>query len=698
MKTAETVTPPSPTKKPQSIWNNHSFHFHIAAYLVPLVFAVLLAFWLYVRHALQKIANASPAEALQAVADSQNNVTWAALLLMFGATVLIWIVAKRIATQLDILKKQAAVIRVFDFETEIPLDTPIREIFGLGRAMRQMKDTIQKFMRVTIALSGERDFGKLLGRIIHEMRESLDGDGGVIYLYDDKTNVFKETSQRWVKDGRLQPNAAADISLDDPSHPVAQAVANSHATTVYTIGLPRPKGMEYLSDRYGSESVFLVTVPLRASDNSLVGIVCNFLAPGKPHPSAERTALAEAFSSVAAVAIDQQRLLEAQKALLDSMIKLLAGAIDAKSPYTGGHAERVPELGIMLAEEACKVTEGPLAEFNFKTEDEWREFRIGAWLHDCGKVTTPEFVVDKSCKLETIHNRIHEVRMRFEVLLRDAGLARYEALAKGVDPATAQAAYDTRKAELLEDFAFIAECNLGGEFMAPDKVDRLKRIASQTWVRYFDDRLGLPHEELKRYSGDPEPLPVTEKLLADKPQHVIPRTDTRSVDPKWGFKVKVPESLYNYGEIYNLSIGRGTLTEEERFKINEHVMQSLIMLEQLPLPKNLKRVPEYAGTHHETLTGTGYPRRLTESELTVPMRIMAIADVFEALTASDRPYKKAKTLSESVKILSFMKKDKHVDPVLFELFLTSGVYKKYAEKYLKPEQIDEVDVSHYVTS
>mgnify|MGYP003347098377 CR=1 FL=1 len=425
MSTAETATSPNPAKKPQSIWNNHPFHFHIAAYLIPLVFAVLLAFWLYVRHVLQKIANAAPADALQAVADSQANITWAAFLLMAGATVLIWIVARRIATQLDILKRQAAVIRVFDFKTDIPLDTPIREIFGLGRAMRQMKDTIQKFMRVTIALSGERDFGKLLGRIIHEMRESLDGDGGVIYLYDDKTNVFKETSQRWVKGARPQPNAVADISLDDAAHPVAQAVANAHATTVHTIGLPRPKGLEYLSDRYGNESVFLVAVPLRASDNSLVGIVCNFLAPGKPHPSAERTALAEAFSSVAAVAIDQQRLLEAQKALLDSMIKLLAGAIDAKSPYTGGHAERVPELGIMLAEEACKVTEGPLADFSFKTEEEWREFRIGAWLHDCGKVTTPEYVVDKSCKLETIYNRIHEIRMRFEVLLRDGSRRSY---------------------------------------------------------------------------------------------------------------------------------------------------------------------------------------------------------------------------------------------------------------------------------
>jgi HD-GYP domain-containing protein (c-di-GMP phosphodiesterase class II) len=167
--------------------------------------------------------------------------------------------------------------------------------------------------------------------------------------------------------------------------------------------------------------------------------------------------------------------------------------------------------------------------------------------------------------------------------------------------------------------------------------------------------------------------------------------------PIRGFKVKVPEHLYNYGEIYNLSIGRGTLTEEERFKIIEHVIQTIIMLEQLPLPKELQRVPEYAGSHHETLIGTGYPRKWDKSQLSVPSRIMAIADIFEALTASDRPYKKAKKLSEAVKILFFFKKDGHIDPDLFDLFLTSGVYKRYAEKYLLPEQIDEVDVSRYVS-
>ena len=698
MSTAPTHPAAPPGRKPQTLWNNHPFHYHIAAYLAPIVLAIVLVFWGYFRHVLGGLAQVPPDQVQAAIASAQSGALGAALLLIAASAAALWLVAQRISMQLDILKRQAAVIRVFDFKTEIPLDTPIREIFGLGRAMRQMKDTIQKFMRVTVALSGERDFGKLLGRIIHEMREALDGDGGVIYLFDEKRRVFQLASQRWSKDQRGQPDAHAEIGLADASHPVAQAVAHSEVTTVHTIGLPRPAGLEYLNERYGDQAVFLVVVPLRASDNSLIGIVCNYVAPGKPHPSAERTALAEAFSSVAAVAIDQQRLLEAQKSLLDAMIKLLAGAIDAKSPYTGGHAERVPELAIMLAEEACKVNDGPLASFNFTSEDEWREFRIGAWLHDCGKVTTPEYVVDKACKLETIYNRIHEVRMRFEVLLRDARIAQYEALARGVDAAQAQADFAQRQAQLSDDFAFIAECNLGGEFMAPDKLQRLARIAEQTWVRHFDDRAGLPHEELKRYTDAPAPLPTTEKLLADKPQHIIARTDLRSVDAKWGFKIHVPEHLYNYGEVYNLSIGRGTLTDEERFKINEHVMQSLMMLEQLPLPKNLQRVPEYAGTHHETLAGTGYPRRLGEAELTVPMRIMAIADVFEALTASDRPYKKAKTLSESVKILSFMKKDRHIDPVLFDLFLTSGVYQRYAERFLKTEQIDEVDVRQYLAA
>jgi hypothetical protein len=232
--------------------------------------------------------------------------------------------------------------------------------------------------------------------------------------------------------------------------------------------------------------------------------------------------------------------------------------------------------------------------------------------------------------------------------------------------------------------------------MAPEKVERLCRIAATPWQRHFDDRLGLSHMEVDRRVTPAADLPATEPLLSDKPWHVIARPGGSHAYDGYGFQVAVPENLYNFGELYNLCIGRGTLTEEERFKINEHIMQTIVMLEDLPFPSHLRRVPEYAGTHHETLTGSGYPRKLDRDGLSVPARIMAIADIFEALTASDRPYKRAKTLSESIRILSFFRNDEHIDPDLFDLFLTSGVYRRYAERFLRPEQIDEVDIAAFL--
>jgi hypothetical protein len=242
----------------------------------------------------------------------------------------------------------------------------------------------------------------------------------------------------------------------------------------------------------------------------------------------------------------------------------------------------------------------------------------------------------------------------------------------------------------------VADCNLGGEFFGPDKVERLRAIASQSWQRHFDNRLGLAWEELSRHNDSAQELPVQEPLLADHAWHVIPRHSDQIPAASYGFKLEVPEHLYNLGEVYNLTISRGTLTNEERYKINEHIVQTIMMLETLPFPANLSRVAEYAGTHHETLDGKGYPRRLTADDLSVPSRIMAIADIFEALTASDRPYKKAKTLSECLTILAGFRDRQHIDADLFALFLRSGVYLTYAERYLKPEQIDAVDLESYL--
>ena len=402
--------------------------------------------------------------------------------------------------------------------------------------------------------------------------------------------------------------------------------------------------------------------------------------------------------SLVAMSKSIQAYQEAQKELMDSFIKLIAGAIDAKSPYTGGHCERVPLLATMLVKEASQADTGTLKAFSFTTKEEMEEFERGAWLHDCGKITTPEYVVDKATKLETIYNRIHEVRTRFEVIWRDIEIAYLEGIINGEKREELEQWREEERQALMDDFLFVAETNIGGEFMSEERKERIQSIAKRTWMRHFDDRLGLSDSELMLYTeSERVALPATEALLSDRAEHIVERSDFDEEGyKKDGFKLDVPTHLYNYGEIYNLCIEKGTLSEEERFKIQEHVIMSIKMLEQLPYTDDMKRIPEYAGTHHETLIGTGYPRELKADELSVPAKIMAIADIFEALTASDRPYKKGKTLSQALKIMSFMKKDQHIDGELFTLFLRSGIYKAYAKEHLKPEQIDEVDIASYL--
>ena len=339
---------------------------------------------------------------------------------------------------------------------------------------------------------------------------------------------------------------------------------------------------------------------------------------------------------------------------MESMIKVMAHAIDAKSPYTGGHCQRVPELMKMLATKACDEKEGTFADFDLD-EQQWYELHVAAWLHDIGKVTTPESGVDKATKLQTIYDRVHEVRMRFEVLRRDAEIAMLKSIAKGKSPRVERRKFKQRCAELVEQWGFIAEMNFGGEFMSQELQDKVKSIGKQKWHRNFDRKLGLSWTESKLLEKAPPPEEGWELLLADLPEH--------------------SEAEYNLGEILNMCIQRGTLNDDERGKITDHIVLTIDMLNEMPFPKHLRCVPEYAGGHHEKMDGKGYPKGL----------------------AGDRPYKKAKPLSESLKILWFMKKDGHTDPELFELFLTSGAYREYAEQFLRPDQIDEVDISKYVT-
>jgi len=387
---------------------------------------------------------------------------------------------------------------------------------------------------------------------------------------------------------------------------------------------------------------------------------------------------------------------KSQEELLNSIIKLIAEAIDAKSLYTGEHCKRVPEIAKMLLDKANE-DKGIFKDFHFEGADNCRAFEIGSWLHDCGKLTTPEYVMDKSTKLETLYNRIHEIRTRFEVLLRDAKIHEYEVILAGGEREKANAAYEATKKELMEEFALIAKVNIGAEYMDAAEKEKIQKIASREWIRNFDNTIGLSQEEMERLQEENISLPQREKLLDDKVSHIIKRDNfDYEAYKREGFKLEVPEYKYNLGEVYNLCVERGTLTTEERYKIQEHVIMTIKMLEQIPFPKELQNVPKYAGTHHETLIGTGYPRKLRKEELSIPEYIMAVADIFEALTASDRPYKKAKTLSESLRIMSFMVKDQHIDKDIFILFLRSEVYLEYAKAHLREEQIDSVDVEKLI--
>lgn len=377
------------------------------------------------------------------------------------------------------------------------------------------------------------------------------------------------------------------------------------------------------------------------------------------------------------IALENKNQKEAYSQLLESFIEVLARAIDAKSPYTGSHCQRVPIIARLLATAAVQETTGNLKTFEMSPDD-WYTLHIASWLHDCGKVTTPEYIVDKATKLETIFNRIHEIRNRFEILRRDAHIEYLQKRLNNIDTKQhLQAEFVAKVKQLEEDFAFVAKCNTGDIELNDRDIARLEQISQIQFVRYFNRMLGLSWAERDNVENkDFYVHPARENLLQNRKDQIF--------------------GPYNRGELYNLEIRRGTINKEERDKINEHIVVTIDMLKALPFPKELSKVVEYAGAHHERIDGKGYPNGLTGDQMSVPAKIMAIADIFEALTANDRPYKEPKKLSEVLRIMQQMKHNGHIDPDLYDVFIHSKVYQDYAEQYMDKNQIDEVTPEDYL--
>ena len=532
-----------------------------------------------------------------------------------------------------------------------------------------LQNQISNMSAIGLALSKEKDMDKLLEMILLEAKRISNADGGTLYMMTDdqrlKFSIMITDSlniHMGGTSGKEIPFYPVKLYMDD-GQPNKTMIAANAGLTGDTINIPdayKAKGFDFagtkaFDEKTGYRSKSFLTVPLKNHEDEIIGVLqllnAQDIKTKKVIPfSGNVQKSVEALSSQAAVAITNKNLIKDLEVLFESFIKLIASAIDAKSPYTGGHCSRVPEITMMLAESVNEINDGPFAGIQF-TDKEMYELKIAAWLHDCGKVATPEAVVDKGTKLETIYDRIHTVATRFEVLKRDEEIKylkkqlkiqkddslienqKKEALKK------ARTLYLKRIKQQEDDKSFIEESNVGGEFMSKERKDRVNKIASYRW----------------KDNGSPKPF-------------------------------------FSEDEIYNLCISRGTLTPEERKIINDHIVVTIDMLEQLPYPKHLRNVPEFAGGHHEKLDGTGYPKGLNHSEMSVQAKIMAIADIFEALTARDRPYKKGKTLSQAMRILGFMKNDAHIDTELFEVFVKEKIYLKYAESFLDPEQIDEVEL------
>jgi HD-GYP domain-containing protein (c-di-GMP phosphodiesterase class II) len=601
----------------------------------------------------------------------------------------------KIATRpLLALTHQVRAIQTLKFDNAPPKHSLILEINMLNQAMAAMQSTIQRFLDIGMVLASERHFDRLLERMLAETTRIAEARGGAFYLAEHDGRL-KAAVGHW-GDATL-PLHDLDPAIE-PNHPALLALRGDGIRRALT---PEEFAQWYPGFDY-HQTLQALCVPMRDRNLEIEGVLVLFQETTTFDSAEERgvMALVRAVAGIAAVTIDTQRLIEEQKRMVEAVIHLIASAIDSKSPYTGRHCERVPALAKMIARAAVDTTDGDFKEFSL-TEMQWEELHLAAWLHDCGKILTPEYVVDKATKLETISDRIHEIRTRFEVVKREAEITCWKQIADGAERTAALAALAEAWREIDEDFAFVAGCNTGSEHMSADAVARVKAIGERRWTRTLDDRLGTSREERRRREQSPAPaLPVEERLLDDRPDQILERSERERIAPDnpWGIRMDIPEHLYNRGEIYNLTIPRGTLTPEERFKINEHVIDSIRMLSRVPLPRHLGNVLEVAAGHHERMDGRGYPKRLRGDEMSVMARILAVADIFEALTAADRPYKNSNTLSEAVAMLAQMRDEGHIDPSVFALFLSSGVYRDYAVKYLKPGQIDSVDIHRYLTS
>ncbi|MBN2126054.1 MAG: GAF domain-containing protein [Deltaproteobacteria bacterium] len=523
---------------------------------------------------------------------------------------------------------------------------------------------IRRLTQIGLALTAEKNIDRLLERIVDEARSLSHADAGTLYLLDREEQLLRfrifHNDSLGIRIGGTSGN-----EVPFPSIPmVKDGEANYFNVSSYAALSGKPvnipdvyetelfdfTGPKQHDAKTGYRSTSMLVIPMKNHENDVIGVMqlLNAQDPetGRVVPFPEEYVdLIGALASQAAIALTNVHLIEELQSLFYSFIKSIATAIDQKSPYTGGHIKRVVKLTMMMMEQIHGQDKGPLADVRF-TADEIEEIRLAAWMHDVGKIVTPDYVIDKHTKLETVFDRIALLETRFDLIaqvLQNRFLEKKCGLLLGQNPDSLELQRLKDELErslqvLEEDRAFLFQCNSPDQILSDEDIQKLQEIAHKT---YTLETVEHPY------------------LTAD--------------------------------ECRNLSIRRGTLTDEERMLIQQHSLMTLKILKELPFPRRFAQVPAYAAAHHEKINGSGYPFGLKGAQLPLQARIIAIADIFEALTARDRPYRDPPKLSKALAILQKMREDGHIDPDILDAFIDSGVYKDFAKEELDPAQIDMLD-------
>ncbi len=526
------------------------------------------------------------------------------------------------------------------------------------------RTNLQHFIDISIRLTTEKEPQLLLDEILQVVMSIANSDAGSIYSITEEDQlkfetVINKSLNLYLGGGSDRFVSFPNINLYIDGKPnqraiVAHAVNSGKVINIPDVYAALPFDMSAAREmdaRTGYRTQSMLTIPLKDHQDDILGVIQLINVKDEKNNiipfSEELVTLIRSFASLGAIALTNSSLIKEMEELFSTFAETIAMAIDEKSPHTGGHCKRVPALTLMLADAVNEVSKGPLASFSMSDSDR-HQLDIAGWLHDCGKIATPDHIMEKATKLETIFDRINYIDAKFEIISRDLKIAYQEQIIsamknnKPVEVKQLERLLDTELKQVALDRALLQRINVGGEFLGDKELAQIERIA-------------------KHY-------------------HLVIND--------------ISTPLLNDDEVENLSIRRGTLTAGEHDVMKRHMDVTKNILDALPFPKHLSKVSEYALGHHEKLDGTGYPRGLTKEQMSVPARLMAITDIFEALSAVDRPYKKAKPVSECLFILGTMVEKNHLDPDIFAVFIESGLYKNYISEYANPEQLDDIDLNN----